>query len=228
MATDGRPAIPARPSPLRPWPRAHQPLRRHRHLPAGIRLRHGRHFGYELFMQQINPSTDAVFSIASLPDNTWPASLSNYQFQRSDVSEWPELGARHQRARARQRPKHGHCAINRSAEILPAPADAMIIANGKSRIVTRPVSLPGTADAFAWLSYWSSSPSLHCWRDCYCPRWPGRRKKPMSPRSGASFTASVWRWKCIPPTTPAKPARARELQQRSADPLVRASRRAGE
>ena len=40
-------------------------------------------FGYELFVQEIAPSADAVLSIANQPVITWPASLSNYQLQSS-------------------------------------------------------------------------------------------------------------------------------------------------
>jgi hypothetical protein len=46
-------------------------------------------FGYELFVQEIAPSADAVLGIANLPVITWPASLSNYQLQGSDSPAGP-------------------------------------------------------------------------------------------------------------------------------------------
>ncbi len=50
-------------------------------------------FGYELFVQEITPSSDAVLSIASQPVITWPASLSNYQLQSSDSPNGPNWAA---------------------------------------------------------------------------------------------------------------------------------------
>ena len=41
-------------------------------------------FGYELFLQEIATSADAVLAIANRPVITWPSSLSNYQLQSSD------------------------------------------------------------------------------------------------------------------------------------------------
>ncbi|MFZ0827595.1 MAG: hypothetical protein WAO02_09260 [Verrucomicrobiia bacterium] len=41
-------------------------------------------FGYELFVQEFAPSSDALLGIASQPVITWPAALSNYQLQSSD------------------------------------------------------------------------------------------------------------------------------------------------
>jgi len=46
-------------------------------------------FGYELFVQEIAPASDAVLSIANQPVITWPASLSNYQLQSSDSLNGP-------------------------------------------------------------------------------------------------------------------------------------------
>jgi hypothetical protein len=41
-------------------------------------------FGYELFVQEIEPSVPAAVAIALKPVITWPASLVNYQLQRRD------------------------------------------------------------------------------------------------------------------------------------------------
>lgn len=41
-------------------------------------------FGYELFVQEITPSSSAVLNLASQPVITWPAALANYQVQSSD------------------------------------------------------------------------------------------------------------------------------------------------
>ena len=41
-------------------------------------------FGYELFLQEVTPSADAVLNIAMKPVITWPSSLSNYQLQSRD------------------------------------------------------------------------------------------------------------------------------------------------
>jgi hypothetical protein len=46
-------------------------------------------FGYELFVQEIAPSADAVLSIATKPVITWPGSLSNYQVQSADSMSSP-------------------------------------------------------------------------------------------------------------------------------------------
>ena len=46
-------------------------------------------FGYELFVQKIAPSADAVLSIANKPVITWPGSLANYQLQASDSLSSP-------------------------------------------------------------------------------------------------------------------------------------------
>jgi hypothetical protein len=40
-------------------------------------------FGYELFVQEVDPSSSATLNIANNPVITWPASLSNYQLQSS-------------------------------------------------------------------------------------------------------------------------------------------------
>ena len=41
-------------------------------------------FGYELFVQEITPSSGAVLNLANQSVITWPASLANYQVQSSD------------------------------------------------------------------------------------------------------------------------------------------------
>jgi hypothetical protein len=41
-------------------------------------------FGYELFVQEITPSSGAVLNLANKPVITWPAALANYQVQSSD------------------------------------------------------------------------------------------------------------------------------------------------
>jgi len=41
-------------------------------------------FGYELFVQEIDPSSRADLTIAMKPVMTWPASLSNYELQSRD------------------------------------------------------------------------------------------------------------------------------------------------
>jgi hypothetical protein len=41
-------------------------------------------FGYELFVQEIVPSSTAVLNLANQPVITWPASLANYEVQSSD------------------------------------------------------------------------------------------------------------------------------------------------
>ena len=41
-------------------------------------------FGYELFVQEIAPSSTAVLNLANQPVITWPASLANYEVQSSD------------------------------------------------------------------------------------------------------------------------------------------------
>ncbi len=41
-------------------------------------------FGYELFVQEITPSSSAVLKLANQPVITWPAALANYQVQSSD------------------------------------------------------------------------------------------------------------------------------------------------
>ena len=40
-------------------------------------------FGYELFVQEITPSSSAVLNLANQPVITWPAELANYQVQSS-------------------------------------------------------------------------------------------------------------------------------------------------
>ena len=86
-ATDGEGRqFPLRPSALRPRPRADQPLRRHRHLPPGIRLRHRRH----LRLRTLRPGNRALrprrrSAIATKPVITWPGSLANYQLQYTNT-----------------------------------------------------------------------------------------------------------------------------------------------
>ena len=41
-------------------------------------------FGYELFVQEITPSSSAVLNLTNKPVITWPAALANYQVQSSD------------------------------------------------------------------------------------------------------------------------------------------------
>ena len=50
-------------------------------------------YGYELFVQEIAPSSDAVLLIANQPVITWLASLSNYQLQSSDSPNGPNWAA---------------------------------------------------------------------------------------------------------------------------------------
>ena len=50
-------------------------------------------FGYELFVQEIAPSSSAVLNLANLPVITWPASLANYQVQSSDSLTSPNWTA---------------------------------------------------------------------------------------------------------------------------------------
>jgi hypothetical protein len=42
-------------------------------------------FGYELFVQEVAPSTAAALTIATKPVITWPGSLSNYQLQYTNT-----------------------------------------------------------------------------------------------------------------------------------------------
>jgi hypothetical protein len=46
-------------------------------------------YGYELFVQEIAPSSAAVLNVASRPVITWPASLANYEVQCSDSLDNP-------------------------------------------------------------------------------------------------------------------------------------------
>jgi len=46
-------------------------------------------FGYELFVQEIAPSSSAVLNLANQPVITWPASLANYEVQSSDSLTTP-------------------------------------------------------------------------------------------------------------------------------------------
>lgn len=50
-------------------------------------------FGYELFVQEITPSSSAVLNLASQPVITWPAALVNYQVQSSDSLARPNWTA---------------------------------------------------------------------------------------------------------------------------------------
>ncbi len=50
-------------------------------------------FGYELFVQEITPSSSAVLNLANQPVITWPAELANYQVQSSDSLTSPNWSA---------------------------------------------------------------------------------------------------------------------------------------
>ena len=50
-------------------------------------------FGYELFAQEITPSSSAVLNLANKPVITWPAALANYQVQSSDSLTSPNWAA---------------------------------------------------------------------------------------------------------------------------------------
>jgi len=50
-------------------------------------------FGYELFVQEITPSSSVVLNLANQPVITWPAALANYQVQRSDSMASPNWTA---------------------------------------------------------------------------------------------------------------------------------------
>jgi len=50
-------------------------------------------FGYELFVQEITPSSSAVLNLANQPVITWPAALANYQVQSSDSLTSPNWTA---------------------------------------------------------------------------------------------------------------------------------------
>jgi hypothetical protein len=50
-------------------------------------------FGYELFVQEITPSSSAVLNLANQPVITWPAALANYQVQSSDSLTSPDWSA---------------------------------------------------------------------------------------------------------------------------------------
>jgi hypothetical protein len=50
-------------------------------------------FGYELFVQEITPSSSAVLNLANQPVITWPAALANYQVQSSDTLSSPNWSA---------------------------------------------------------------------------------------------------------------------------------------
>ncbi len=50
-------------------------------------------FGYELFVQEIAPSSSAVLNLANEPVITWPAALANYQVQSSDSLTSPDWSA---------------------------------------------------------------------------------------------------------------------------------------
>ena len=50
-------------------------------------------FGYELFVQEITPSSSAELNLANQPVITWPAALANYQVQGSDSLTSPKWTA---------------------------------------------------------------------------------------------------------------------------------------
>src|SRR5208282_1287143 len=50
-------------------------------------------FGYELFVQEIAPSSSVVLNLANQPVITWPAALANYQVQSSDSLISPDWSA---------------------------------------------------------------------------------------------------------------------------------------
>lgn len=50
-------------------------------------------FGYELFVQEIDPSSSATLNIANNPVITWPGSLANYQLQSSSSLSSPNWTA---------------------------------------------------------------------------------------------------------------------------------------
>jgi len=50
-------------------------------------------FGYELFVQEITPSSSAVLNLANEPVITWPAALANYRVQSSDSLTSPNWTA---------------------------------------------------------------------------------------------------------------------------------------
>jgi hypothetical protein len=68
-------------------------------------------FGYELFVQEITPSSSAVLNLASQPVITWPAALANYQVQSSDSLTSPNW---------------------------TAVTNAPVLANGKNTVVLEP------------------------------------------------------------------------------------------
>ena len=68
-------------------------------------------FGYELFVQEITPSSSAMLNLANKPVITWPAALANYQVQSSD-----SLSSSH----------------------WTAVTNAPVLANGKNTVVLEP------------------------------------------------------------------------------------------
>lgn len=50
-------------------------------------------FGYELFVQEIAPASDAVLSIATKTVITWPGALANYRLESSDSLSEPNWNA---------------------------------------------------------------------------------------------------------------------------------------
>ncbi len=65
-------------------------------------------FGYELFVQEISPSDDAMLSIRSAKTVVtifWPASLANYQLESSDSLASPDLDTHDGFAGGGRRPK---------------------------------------------------------------------------------------------------------------------------
>ena len=82
-------------------------------------------FGYELFVQEITPSSSAVLNLANQPVITWPAALANYQVQSSDSLTSPELDGGDQRTGAGERTKHRCAEPGGHAEIFPAATRAM-------------------------------------------------------------------------------------------------------
>ncbi len=126
-ATDGEGRqLPAGPSALRSRTRADQPLRRHRHLPAGIRLRHRRH----LRLRTVRPGNRTLrltpsWTIALKPVITWPGSLSNYQLQSRDSLASTNWSPVTNAPSAGQRPEHRHPRTLGGPRVLPPPASSI-------------------------------------------------------------------------------------------------------
>ena len=82
-------------------------------------------FGYELFVQEIDPSSSATVSIANSPVITWPAFAVELPVAKQRFIVQPQLDGRHQRAGARERPEHGDPSALGGAAVLQAPAGAI-------------------------------------------------------------------------------------------------------